>query len=48
MFKIGNEFGSDEVKTDNHGALSFWEKLGFVKINTVDGLVVYKYCFIEN
>ena len=27
-----------KVKTDNHSALSFWRKVGFLEINTFDGL----------
>ena len=46
-YSLVKEIGA-KVKTDNHGALSFWEKLGFVKISIIDGLVIYKYCFIEN
>jgi ribosomal protein S18 acetylase RimI-like enzyme len=28
-----------KVKTDNHSALSFWRKVGFLEINTFDGLI---------
>ena len=28
-----------KVKTDNHDALLFWRKLGFLKINTVDDII---------
>lgn len=28
-----------KVKTDNHGALSFWKKLGFVEAGIINGLI---------